>query len=157
MKAMQGQKVMDGAEPFLEPGERVLAGIVAAARGNTTASAGGGVIVREIGNRKAGKQTRAAADAGLVVQSPMGLVVTDRRLLTLRISMPWGFGLGGTVKELLSAVPLDDVERIEVKRLGVGKKLVLAVRGSEFTLEAGAGADAQGLADALERARLTAV
>lgn len=42
MKAMQGQKVMDGAAQFLEQGEEVLAGIVAAARGNTMAVAGGG-------------------------------------------------------------------------------------------------------------------
>jgi hypothetical protein len=153
MKAMQGQKVIDGAEPFLEAGERVLAGIVAQARGHTTAAASGGIIAREIGHHKAGKQTAAAADAGLVVKSPMGLVVTDRRLLTLAISMPWGFGLGGNVKELLSAVPIEDVQDIEVKRLGVGKKITLTVRGTEFKLEAGAGADAQGLADAVQQTR----
>jgi hypothetical protein len=153
MKAMQGQKVMDGAEPFLEAGERVLAGIVAQARGHTTAAAGGLGVASEIGHHKAGKQMAAAAEAGLVVKNPMGVVVTDRRLMTLSISTPWGFGMGGNVKELLSAIPIADVDDIEVKRLGVGKKITITVRGTEFKLEAGAGADAQGLAEALRQTR----
>lgn len=153
MKAKQGQKVIDGAAQFLEPGEQVLAGIVAQARGTTLAKAGGGIIASEIGARKAGREHSAAAEAGLVVGSPMGLVVTDRRLMTLGITMPWGLGLGGSVKELLSAVPISDVERFEVKRLGVGRSMTLEVRGTEFKLEAGAGADVQGIADAIERTR----
>jgi hypothetical protein len=153
MKAQAGQKVMDGAAPFLEDGEEALAGIVAAARGNTTAKASGGFIAREIGHSKAGKQRDAAAQAGIVVASPMGVVVTNRRLLTLKISAPLPLGKGGDVKELLSAVPLAAVERIEVKRLLVGKTLKLEVGGSEFKLEAGAGADANGLVQAFEQAR----
>jgi len=134
-----------------------LAGIVVAARGNTTSVASGAnLIASGIGSHQAGKHTRAAAEAGLVVSSPMGLVVTDRRLITLRISTPWGFGLGGSVKGLLSAVALSDVEHVEVKRLAVGKSITLTVRGSDFKLEAGAGADAQGLADTLEQARVAA-
>jgi hypothetical protein len=153
MKAKQGQKVMDGAEQFLEDGERVVAGIVAAARGNTIAKASGIAAARGIGSQIAGKQTSAAGAAGLVVESPMGLVATDRRLLTLKITTPWGFGMGGTVKDLLSSVPLSAVESIEVKRLGVGRSIHLTVNGSEFKLECGAGADAQGLADAVEQGR----
>jgi hypothetical protein len=147
----QGQKIIDGAEQFLEPGERVVAGAIAQARGHTLVAAGGAgsMAAREIGLRKTGKQTDAAADAGLVVASPMGLVATDRRLLTLKISTPWGLGLGGNVKELLSAVPIGEVERAEIKRLGVGRVLTLTVRGVEFKLEAGAGADVQGIADAI--------
>jgi hypothetical protein len=151
MKA--GDKVVEGAAPFLEDGEQALAGIVAAARGHTTRAASGGMIAREIGLRKEGKQKDAAAEAGLVVASPMGVVVTNRRLLTLKISAPLPMGKGGDVKELLSAVPLSDVQRIEVKRLLVGKTLKLEVGGSEFKLEAGAGADANGLVAAFEQAR----
>lgn len=149
----QGQKVADGAASYLEPGERVLVGLVAQARGATTARVGGNLVANEIGARRAGKQTAAAQDAGLVVQSPMGLALTNRRLMTLRISTPWGLGLGGSVKELLSAVPIEAVEAVEVKRLAVGRRITLVVRGTEFTLETGAGGDADALRDALDAER----
>lgn len=149
----QGRKIADGAEAYLEPGERLLVALVAQARGATTARVGGNLIANELGARKAGRNADAAGEAGLVVRSPMGLVLTDRRLLTLAISTPWGLGLGGTVKELLSAVPVEDVESIEVKRLAAGRRITLTVRGTEFKLEAGAGADADGLAESLAQLR----
>jgi hypothetical protein len=151
MKA--GDKLVEGVAPHLEPGERALAAIVAASRGNTTAVAGGGIIAREIGNHQKRKQFDAAADASLVLASPMGVVVTNQRLLTLKISAPLPLGKGGDVKEVLSAVPLSAVEEIKVKRLLVGKTLTLTVAGQTFKLEAGAGADANGLATAFEEAR----
>lgn len=153
----QGQKVVDGAQPYLEAGEEMLIGLVAQARGATTARAGEGAIARGVGDKWAGGNTNKAAGAGLVVESPMGLVLTDRRLMTLKISTPWGFGLGGSVKELLSAVPLEAVDSIGIKRLGVGRSIHLTVRGTEFKLECGAGADAQGLADAFEQTRSSAL
>jgi hypothetical protein len=151
MKA--GEKLIEGVAPHLEAGERALAAIVAASRGNTAAVAGGGIVVRELGNQHKRKQFDAAAEASLVLASPMGLVVTNQRLLTLKISAPLPLGKGGDVKELLSAVPLSAVEEIKVKRLLVGKTLTLTVAGQTFKLEAGAGADANGLVAAFEEAR----
>src|SRR3954454_20557899 len=151
MKA--GEKLIEGVAGHLEPGERALAAIVAASRGNTAAVAGGGIIARELGNQHKRKQSDAAAEASLVLASPMGLVVTNQRLLTLKISAPLPLGKGGDVKELLSAVPLSAVEDIKVKRLLVGKTLTLTVNRQTFKLEAGAGADANVRATAFEEAR----
>ena len=57
------------------------------------------------------------------------------------------------VEGLVSAVPLSDVDSIEVKRLASGKTVTVTVRGDPFVLEVGAGGNAKGVAEALERAR----
>ena len=149
----QGRKIADGAEAYLEPGERVLTALVAQARGATTAKVGGNLIANELGARKAGKNAATAEEVGLIVRSPMGLVLTDRRLLTFGISTPWGLGLGGAVKELLSEVPVEELEHIDVKRLAVGRRITLGLRGHEFKLETGAGGEADALAEHFEELR----
>jgi hypothetical protein len=141
MKSLHGQKIKDGAAAFVEPGEEVLAGIVAAARTKGVWQISG---------------TAAVGSAQLVIVSPMGFAITDRRLLTLEITYPWGLGIGGTVKGLLSAVPIEDVARIEVRRLLIGKTIAITDHaGAWFKLEAGAGADAASLVTAFERANAT--
>jgi hypothetical protein len=68
--------------------------------------------------------------AGLRVESQMALVLTDRRLLTVKV----GFTLGGTingVKDVLSAIGVGEVESIEAKRLGLGGVLIITARGAE--------------------------
>ena len=85
----------------------------------------------------------------------MALALTDSRLVVLSISAPIAMGKGGDVKGLVSAVALGDVDSIEVKRLLVGKVVIVSVRGVAMKLEAGAGADAKGLAAAFQRATAT--
>ena len=155
-------KIKDGAAPYLEQGEEVLAAIVARPRGWTqsAASPGGGaaagLIGGAIGGKKQQKNVEAANESGFEITSPMALAVTDRRLLSLKISNPVGLGIGGDVKELVSAAPLGDVDSIEVKRLAVGKTVTVTVRGTPFVLEVGAGANAKGVADEFERAKAVA-
>lgn len=60
------------------------------------------------------------------------------------------------VEGLVSAVPVSEVDSIEVKRLAVGKTVTVTVRGVPFVLEVGAGANAKGVAEALERAKAAA-
>jgi hypothetical protein len=152
-------KIKEGAAPLLEQGEEVVAAIVARPRGWTqaSASAGGGAAAGLIGGAIGGKKQRrnvdAAEAAGFEIASPMALAVTQRRLLSLKIAAPIGLGMGGKVKELMSAVPVSDVDSIEVKRLPVGKTVTVTVRGVPFVLEAGAGANASGVAEAFERAK----
>jgi hypothetical protein len=140
----------------------VLAAIVARPRGWTqsAASPGGGaaagLIGGAIGGKKQQKNVEAANESGFEITSPMALAVTDRRLLSLKISNPVGLGIGGDVKELVSAAPLGDVDSIEVKRLAVGKTVTVTVRGTPFVLEVGAGANAKGVADEFERAKAVA-
>ena len=155
-------KIKEGAAPYLEQGEEVLAAIVARPRGWTQSSAspGGGAAAGLIGGAIGGKKQQqnmaAAEESGFEITSPMALAVTDRRLICFKISNPVGLGIGGDVKELVSAAPLSEVDSIEVKRLAVGKTVTVNVRGTPFVLEVGAGANAKGVAEEFERARTPA-
>jgi hypothetical protein len=155
-------KIKDGAAPYLEEGEEVLAAMVARPRGWTqsTASPGGGAVAGLVGGTLGGKKQQqnvgAAEEAGFEITSPMALAVTNRRLLSLKISSPVGLGIRGDVKELVSSAPLNDVDSIELKRLAVGKTVTVTVRGTPFVLEVGAGANAKGVAEAFEQAKAPA-
>jgi hypothetical protein len=143
------EKVKAGAQRFLEPGEQVVAAVVAAPRGYTQAAAGS----MQLGAAQQGRATDAAAAAGLVLRAPMALALTQQRLLTLNIGTPIGLGIGGKVKELLSAVPLADVQAIEVKRLALGYTITVTVRGVAFKLEANAASGAKAFGEAFDTAR----
>jgi hypothetical protein len=148
-------KIKDQAQPYLDPGEQMLAAFVAQPRGATTAKMGG-LGPGAIGAMKTGKQKGAAADAGLALTSPMALALTDNRLLVLGISQPIAMGKGADVKDLVSAAPLAEVDSIQIKRLLVGKTVTVTVRGVAIKLEAGAGANAKGLAEEFARVKATA-
>ncbi|MEA2330076.1 MAG: hypothetical protein QOH58_214 [Thermoleophilaceae bacterium] len=96
---------------------------MAAPRGHTQHAAG----ARPLGSAQKRRVGQAAEGAGLRLASAMALALTQRRLLTLQIGAPIGLGVGGKVKELLSAVPIGDVDSIEVKRLLLGKTITLTV------------------------------
>ena len=155
-------KIKEGAAPYLEQGEEVLAAMVARPRGWTqsNASAGGGAAAGVIGGALGGKKQQqnvaAAEESGFEITSPMALAVTDRRIICFKISNPVGLGIGGDVKELVSAAPLSEVDSIEIKRLAVGKTVTVTVRGTPFVLEVGAGANAKGVAEEFERAKAPA-
>jgi hypothetical protein len=155
MSTSYEDKIKEQAEPYLEPGERVLAAFIAQPRGANMARAGG-LAPSAIGGRKVKEARRAAEASGLQLARPMALALTDRRLVVLKISPPIAMGKGGDVKELVSAVPLTDVDSIEIKRLLVGKVVVVTVGGAAVKLEAGAGANAKGLAEEFARARALA-
>jgi hypothetical protein len=155
MSTSYEDKIKEQAEPYLEPGERVLAAFIAQPRGANMAGAGG-LAPSAIGGRKVKEARRAAKASGLQLARPMALALTDRRLVVVKISPPIAMGKGGDVKELVSAVPLTDVDSIEIKRLLVGKVVLVTVGGAAVKLEAGAGANAKGLAEEFARARALA-
>ena len=86
----------------------------------------------------------------------MALAVTSRRLLSFKVTAPVGMGIGMKVQELVSAVPIGEVGSIEVKRLAMGSTVTVTVRGAPFVLEVGAGANAKGVAEALDQAKAAA-
>lgn len=149
MKSRQERKIKEGARPFLEEGEEVLAAFVARPRGWTQSVAGS----RGLGAAQQGRAYAAAEQAEFRLASPMALALTQRRLFTLEIGSPIGLGIGGEVKELVSAAPIADVDSIEVKRLGLGQVVTLTVRGVPFKLEANAMAGAKALAEVFDRAK----
>jgi hypothetical protein len=149
------RKIKEGAQPFLEDGEEILASFVARPRGWTQSSAGQagpGALAAELGMAKQRQAHEAGEAAEFRLASPMALALTQRRLLVIEIGSI-GLGIGGKVKRIVSASPLADVDSIEIKRLAIGKVVTVTVRGTPIKLEANALADAKGLASAFERAK----
>jgi len=146
-----GEQLKEEARTFLEPGEEILASIVAQPRG-TSNSKVGGLAPQAIGSAWAKKSHEGAAEAGLQLANPMALALSDRRLLVFGIEKS-AMGKPTGVKELVSAVPVGQIESISVKRLLVGKTMTVTANGAEAKLEIGAGQDAKGLAEQFERVK----
>jgi hypothetical protein len=127
----------------------VLAAVIAVPRGSTQQGAGS----MQLGWAQIGRAHRAAEHVDLRFEAPMAAALTKRRLVTLRIGTPNGLGIGGTVKALLSAVPIADVDAIVVERLILGYTITLAVRGVGITLEARAASGAQAVGKTFDRFR----
>lgn len=144
-------KIAEGVQPFLEAGETVRAALNAQPRGQTTAVATGG-IARMIGQAKTGRVHKAAGEAGIRVAAPMGVVLTDRRLLTLAITTSMAMGKVTGVKEVMSSIPLSEVESVDARRVGFAGVLVITARGSEVKLEAPKVGPAKALAEAFASA-----
>jgi hypothetical protein len=142
------QKIKDGVARFLQDGEQVLAAVIAAPRGSTQQAAGS----MQLGSAQRAHAHGPAELVDLRLEAPMAVAITQRRLLTLKIGTPIGLGIGGKVKELMSAVPIGDVDSIGVQRLALGYTIQLTVRGIDIRLEANAAARARAAADSFERA-----
>ena len=64
-----------------------------------------------------------------MLASPCALVLTGWHLLTVKIGAPIGLGLGGKVKEVLRAVPVAEVDGIEVRKVALRQDITVHVRG----------------------------
>ena len=141
------EKITQGAAPFLDDGEEILAAFVARPRGWTQGTAGS----IHLGAHQQGKAMAAAEGAGFELASPMALAITGQRLLSFELgAAKTGVG-AGDVKRLVGAAPLSEVDGLKAKRLLMGKVVTVTVRGEEFKLEAGAGANVSGVVEAYER------
>lgn len=97
--------------------EEVLSAAFAKPRGSTTAAAGAGMAVSEIGARWTGKQRKG--------------------------------------KEILSTVPLGEVDSVEVSRMGLAGVMRITSGENSFKLEGKVG-DMREFAEAFDRAKATA-
>jgi hypothetical protein len=120
-------------------------------RGATTAAAGGGVIVGEIGARWAGKNRKAAEAAGIEIDHPGAVAITAANLITMKVKVS-AMGAIKEVTDVLSVVPLAEVDALEVKRMGLTGVMEITARGGAFKLEGKAG-DMKALAEVFERAK----
>jgi hypothetical protein len=136
--ADQLEQIRQYAQVFLDDGERLIAAMTASPRGRNTATAAGGVGSM-IGSKMVSGQVDRADAVGLRIESNMALVLTERRLLTVKV----GYSIGGTitgVKHVLSAVPLGRIDSVEGKRFGLGGVLIITPRGGQpIKLECRAG------------------
>src|SRR3954453_24149205 len=116
--ADQLDQIREHAQPFLEDGEEMIAATTASPRGRFTAMAAGGVGTM-IGQKMVSGQVKQAENVGLRVESDMAVVLTRQRLLTLKVSYTMRGAIKG-VEEILSSIPLSDVDPIYVHPLGLG-------------------------------------
>lgn len=145
-------QIIAAAEGKIE--EELLGAAFAKPRGTTTATAGGGLIPSEIGARWAGKQHKGADTVGLRLGNPGAVAVTPTSVVTMQV----GVSMGGQIKEVkdvLSTVPLADIDSVEVKRMGLAGVMVIAAGGATFKLE-GKVNDMREFAAAFDRAKASA-
>jgi hypothetical protein len=146
------QKIIGGVRPLLEPGEEPLVALIAQPKGTTKGNVGRSVLGAGGGSMGAGERRgaeQAAAGAELVLSAPCALVLTPQRLLSVKIGAPIGMGLGGKVKEVLSAVPVSEVDGIDVRKIAMRQNITLRTRGQTIELEANAAASGAEMAEAL--------
>lgn len=112
------------------------------------------MVTNEIGSRWAGKQRKGADSVGITLGNPGAVAVTPTSLVTMQVGVSMG-GQIKSIKEVLSTVPLDDVDSIEVKRMGLAGVMEITAGGASFKLE-GKVNDMRELAAAFDRAKATA-
>ena len=135
--------------------EQILGAAWAKPRGAMTAAAGGGVIASEIGARWAGKQRKGAEAAGIELGNPGAVAVTPTSLVTMKVKVS-PMGAIKEVTEVLSVVPLGEIDSLKVKRAGLTGVMEISAGGHSFKLEGKPG-DMKELADVFERAKAVAV
>jgi hypothetical protein len=138
-------------EPYMDSGEELLNVMIVQGKGMTKALVGGGAIgaaaVGALRDRKA--KDEPAATGAIELSSKMGLAITSQRLLVFKA----GGAMTLSAKELLSAVPIADVESVEIGKGMMTKPITLTVRGEQFQVEAPKASNTKEFVAAYERAR----
>jgi hypothetical protein len=134
--------------------EEILGAAWGKPRGASTAAAGGGVIVGEIGARWAGKQRKGAEAAGIEIANPGAVAITPTSLVTMKVKVS-AMGAIKEVVDVLSIVPLADIDSIAVKRMGLTGVMEITAGGGSFKLEGKPG-DMKELVEVFERAKAAA-
>jgi hypothetical protein len=147
------EQIIEAAKGKLD--QEILGAVWAKPRGAMTAAAGGGLIASEIGARWAGKQRKGAEAAGITLGSPGAVAITASSLVTMKVKVS-AMGAIKEVTDVLSVVPLAEVDSLQVKRMGLTGVMEIAAGGGSFKLEGKPG-DMKELADVFERAKAAAV
>jgi hypothetical protein len=134
--------------------EPILGAAFGKPRGSQTMASGGGVIVSEIGARWAGKQRKGAEAAGIELGNPGAVAVTAANLVTMKVKVS-AMGAIKDITEVLSVVPLSEIDSLEVKRMGLAGVMEISAGGGTFKLEGKAG-DMKEFAEAFDRAKAAA-
>jgi hypothetical protein len=134
--------------------EQILGAAWGKPRGASVAAAGAGVIASEIGSRWAGKQRKGAEAAGIALGNPGAVAVTATNLVTMKVKVS-AMGAIKEVTEVLSIVPLAEVDSLAVKRMGMTGVMEINAGGGSFKLEGKPG-DMKELVEVFERAKAAA-
>ena len=142
------EQIIEAAKGKLD--EQILGAAWGKPRGATTAVAGG-LVAGEIGARWAGKNRKSAAAAGITLGNPGAVAVTPTSLVTMKVKVS-AMGAIKEVTDVLSVVPLGDVDSLTVKRMGMTGVMEITAGGGSFKLEGKPG-DMKELVDVFERAK----
>jgi hypothetical protein len=138
---------------YLQPGEELLNATIVQGKGLGKVALAGGVFGAMAVAARRDRKAREAEEAGeapeIKTSSKMGIGITTRRLLLFRA----GGSMTLSAKELLSEVPIGDVESIEVGKGVVTKPITLTVRGETFQVEAPRAANTDKLLAAFTQAK----
>lgn len=139
-------------QAYLQPGEELLNATIVQGKGLAKVAIAGGVVGAMAVAAQRDRKAKAAGDApdgAVQLSSKMGIGVTTRRLLL--------FKAGGAVtlsaKELLTAVPITDVDSIEAGKAIVTKPITLTIRGESFQVEAARAVNTDKLVAAFTQAK----
>ena len=133
---------------------QILGAAFAKPRGSQTAAAGAGVVASEIGARWSGKQHKGADAAGISLGNPGAVAVKPTSLVTMKVKVS-ALGSIKEITEVLSVVPLAEVDSVEAKRMGMAGILEITAGGSAFKLEGKPG-DLKEFAESFEQAKAAA-
>lgn len=146
--------------PHLQPGEEPLAVVFGQGKGASKAlftSAVGGVASGISGQssheREHGAATDAAAGVDVKLDKKMVLVITPQRMLIFKA----GGAMTIKAQELISEIPISDVDSIEVGKATLTKPVTLTIRGATFMIETAKAQPAEDLPKALAQAKGAAV
>jgi hypothetical protein len=140
-------------EPHMQPGEELLNVAIVQGKGMMKAMIGGGAIgaiaVGAHRDRRSSDAAEQGDGGGVELSSKMGLAITSRRLLI--------FKAGGAVtlkaKELLTEVPIGDVDSVVAGKGTLTKPVTFTVRGESFQVEAPKAMNTDKLVAAFEQAK----
>jgi hypothetical protein len=138
-------------EPYLQDGEELRNVMIVQGKGMTKALLAGGAIgAAAIGARRDRKGQAAEGGGGAIeLSSKMGLAITSQRLLVFKA----GGAMTLSAKEMLSGVPLADVDSIDVGKGMLTKPVTLTVSGESFQVEAPKAANTKEFVAAFEQAK----
>ena len=143
-------------ESYMEPGEELLDVAIVQGKGMTKFLAMGGAAGQAAAgamrNRKAEDAEEAGEGGDVKLANKMGIGVTSQRLLIFKA----GGAMTLKAQELLTAVPVSDIDGIDVGKGTLTKPLTITVRGESFTVEAPKASNPQKLIEALARAKSAA-
>ncbi len=122
-------------EPYMGSDEQLLNVIIVQNKGMAKAFVAGGAIgAAAIGAMRDRKFKSESSGGGgeIELSSKMGLAITSERLMIFKA----GGAMTLSAKEMLSAVPLGEVDSIEVGKGVLTKPITITVNGSPFQVEA---------------------
>ena len=143
------EQIIEAAEGKLD--EQILGAAWGKPRGATTAAAGGGIITGEIGARWAGKHRKGAEAVGIEIGNPGAVAITPSSLVTMKVKVS-AMGAIKEISEVLSTVPIGEVDSLEVKRMGLTGVMEISAGGGSFKLEGKPG-DMKELAEVFARTK----